>query len=82
MDMTTLESICVYVYEDGDVSLKKIIHNKQPRPFGIYYSLSEITDGSLNKELINYGCDLSEITEAIDAVLKAPLYEEIIVGKV
>ena len=82
MDMTALESICVYVYDDGDVSLKKIIHDKQPRPFGVYFGLSEIADGSLNKELMSYGCDQEEATEAISAALKTQLYEEIIVGKV
>jgi hypothetical protein len=81
MDMTALECICVYVNNKGIVSLQKINMDK-PRPFGIYWGLSEIADGSLDKELISYGCDPKEVKEAIDKVMVAQLYEEIFIGKV
>jgi len=81
--MTALDSICVYVEEDGDVTLRKIIHNKEPRPWGLYFKQAEITKGDLKKELLTYGCDPDDIDEAIAAVLQEPQhYTEFIVGKI
>lgn len=81
--MTALDSICVYVEEDGDVCLKKIIHNKEPRPWGLYFGLTEVTKGALKKELLTYGCDPDDIDKAIEAVIQEPQhYTEFIVGKV
>lgn len=80
--MTDKESIRLYVYEDGDVSLTKIPSNLRPTPFGILFNLTEIGGGRLDAELISYGCDQTEVTEAIVAVMNSDPCEEIIVGKV
>lgn len=77
--MDAHDSICVYVGNTNRVTLTRIIHDKLPRPFGLYFGLSEIAEGSLNKELLTYGCSQKDITTAIDAVMKADYNKGIII---
>ena len=77
--MTALDSICVYVEKDGDVVLQKIVQGKQPQPWGIYFGLTEICNGALDKELMSYGCKQKDVTAAIKAVMEEEYYTEVIV---
>ena len=75
-----MENILLKIYEDGDVALKRI-----PEPSfkeGLYFSLDDVGIFNLYNELVNYGCLEEEASQAMDAALKGPLYEEFIVGKV
>lgn len=75
--LDTLQVIKVHVYSDGDVELSKHPMSEPLRtnyPTDIFYGAEEIGKGSLDVELIEYGCDPNRVKEAIDEALNAELY--------
>jgi len=74
----------VHVYDDGDVELTAIDaspgHNFIDKK-SLFFAPSEIADGSLDKELISYGCEPDDVKIAIDYTLKTTVGDSIIVGK-
>ena len=75
--LATRQVIKVHVYDDGDVELTKHPMSESLRinyPTDIFYDAAEIGKGSLDVELINYGCDPERAKEAVDEALNAELY--------
>ena len=78
--MSALEVIRVHVHDDGDVELQHHVMTptlKMLYPCDLLFGLTEIVKGSLDKELVGYGCDPVRVKEAIDEVLEADYYDTI-----
>ena len=72
--MGFFDVVRVHVYDDGDVELQlhvmddKGCPNSQ-YPSDLFFGVTEVGKGSLDKELISYGCDPQRAKEAIDEVI-------------
>lgn len=76
--------IQVHVHEDGDVELTAVDASPSHKFIGtdLIFAPAEISRGSLDKELADYGCDADDARRAIDAALTSQPGESFIVGKV
>jgi hypothetical protein len=78
--MSADEIIRVHVCDDGDIELQHHILTSSLKiiyPCDLLFGVTEIAKGSLDKELIGYGCDPARAKEAIDEVLEADYYDTI-----
>jgi hypothetical protein len=78
--------ICVHVHEDGDNELTKRELTKEQGISLIYegdlcFNVS-VANRKLTKELLDYGNEPEDIKKAIEYIMKAPVNESCIVGKV
>jgi hypothetical protein len=72
--MTSLDVIRVHVHEDGDIELQKHDFSRMfmaTYPGDLFYPVTEITKGCLDKELISYGADPKVAKRCIDEVINA-----------
>lgn len=79
-----MRHISIHVYDDGDTELTAI--DASPGHVfttnDIVYAPTEISKGSLDKELISYGHEPDAARKAIDYILHAQPGTTVIVGKV
>lgn len=77
--MQAHDSIRVHVECDGDVILTKVPHdfNKSICFEDLFFGLTEIAKGSLDKELVEYGVRPEIAREGIDRTMIASYYEEV-----
>jgi hypothetical protein len=78
--MSANEVIRVHVYNDGDIELQHHVLTPTLKilyPSDLLFGVTEVAKGSLDKELIGYGCDPTRAKEAIDEVLEADYYDTI-----
>jgi hypothetical protein len=78
--------VIVHVYDDGNTELTvHELFQDQARRFlhggDIPFIETDILNGKLREELISYGYEESDIDNAIKYILKAPVGESCIVGK-
>lgn len=75
--MGSFDVVRVHVADDGDIELQlhTMDNNGVPLPLrtiypsDIFYGVTEVSKGSLDVELSEYGCDPERAKEAIDEVI-------------
>jgi len=79
--MKAFDAIRLKVHDDGDVELTKVptIDMDGINHGYSYYPVAEIAKGSLDSELVSYGCDADRVKEAIDEVVTSEYHTEVIV---
>jgi len=79
MKMKSTDVIKVQVFSDGDCELTKLpgVPQGPARYKFLYFPITEVSRGALDKELLSYGHEQERVKETIDSVLVSNYYEPV-----